>query len=175
MKVLVLNADYTCHDIWSWKKAMTKLFQKNNISIVEKSDFNIRDGKGNVYNVPSVIVLNQYVTNTNKTAPFSRINVYTRDKLRCMYCGYKFPNHKLTIDHVIPKSLFKKMKIHIKCNSYENVVTCCGPCNRKKGDRTPEQADMPLLEKPKNVTRSQAFANKIRLLDYKTEWMTYLK
>ena len=31
---------------------------------------------------------------------------------------------------------------------WENVVTACGPCNRRKGNRTPEEAGMPLLQRP---------------------------
>jgi 5-methylcytosine-specific restriction endonuclease McrA len=30
----------------------------------------------------------------------------------------------------------------------ENVATACGPCNLRKGSRTPEQARMPLLAVP---------------------------
>ena len=31
---------------------------------------------------------------------------------------------------------------------WENVATACGPCNRRKGARAPEQARMPLLAVP---------------------------
>lgn len=175
MKVLVLNADYTCHDIWSWKKTFTKMFQSNRIDIVEKSDYNVRDSKGNVYNIPSVVVIRKYISDNNKPAPLSRMNIYTRDNLECQYCGARLPINKLTLDHVIPKSTWRKENRKGRCNSYENLVTCCSPCNRKKGDRTPKQADMPLLTFPKNVTKAQAFRNKIRNMNsYRKEWETYL-
>jgi hypothetical protein len=29
-------------------------------------------------------------------------------------------------------------------NTWENLVTCCGSCNLKKGDKTPEEICMPL-------------------------------
>ena len=32
---------------------------------------------------------------------------------------------------------------------WENVITACGPCNRRKGNRTPEDAKMPLLHQPR--------------------------
>jgi 5-methylcytosine-specific restriction endonuclease McrA len=32
--------------------------------------------------------------------------------------------------------------------SWENVVTACGPCNRRKGNRTPDEANMKLLSTP---------------------------
>jgi len=27
-------------------------------------------------------------------------------------------------------------------SGWENIVTCCAPCNRRKGDRLPRQANM---------------------------------
>jgi 5-methylcytosine-specific restriction endonuclease McrA len=27
-------------------------------------------------------------------------------------------------------------------STWDNIVTCCAPCNRRKGDRLPKQADM---------------------------------
>ena len=51
----------------------------------------------------------------------------------------------MTLDHVIPKS--KGVD-----NSWENLVCCCSDCNSKKGDRTPEEAGMSLLNIPKKPT-----------------------
>jgi 5-methylcytosine-specific restriction endonuclease McrA len=31
---------------------------------------------------------------------------------------------------------------------WENVVAACAPCNRRKGDRSPEEANMALLSRP---------------------------
>ena len=46
------------------------------------------------------------------------------------------------MDHVIPKH---KGGI----DSWENLVCACVHCNNKKGNRTPEQAKMPLLKQPR--------------------------
>ena len=54
------------------------------------------------------------------------------------YCGQK---KNLTIDHIIPKSRGGQ-------NTWENLVTCCSPCNRLKSNRTPEEAKMVLRVKP---------------------------
>lgn len=54
---------------------------------------------------------------------------------RCAYCGSK-PD-KLEMDHVIPLSRGGK---HTKIN----IVPACFDCNRRKGGRTPEQAEMEL-------------------------------
>ena len=79
---------------------------------------------------------------------FSRTSVYTdreilyaRDRFLCAYCGEEFKGYKLTIDHVHPQSRGGK-------NIWTNCVTACKTCNHKKGDKTPEEARMPLLYVP---------------------------
>ncbi len=74
-----------------------------------------------------------------KVPPVNRREVLRRDHHKCQYCG----NHKhLTLDHVIPRS---KGGSH----TWDNVVIACNSCNSRKGDRTPQQAGMPLLTKPR--------------------------
>jgi hypothetical protein len=67
--------------------------------------------------------------------------VRDRDKDRCRYCGtlVRWNDRRspigATYDHVDPEG----------GNTIDNVVVCCRGCNSTKGDRTPEQAGMPLL------------------------------
>jgi len=49
--------------------------------------------------------------------------------------------HHLTLDHVIPKSKGGP-------KSWDNLTTCCVPCNQKKGDKTPQEASMKLSREP---------------------------
>ncbi len=67
--------------------------------------------------------------------------LFQRDNNTCLYCGQAFPNSQLTRDHIIPTSQGGK-------DNWENVVSACRHCNQKKGGRTPEQANMPLLAVP---------------------------
>lgn len=46
------------------------------------------------------------------------------------------------MDHVLPRS-------QGGTTVWENVVTACRECNHKKGGRTPEQAGMVLMIKPR--------------------------
>ena len=62
----------------------------------------------------------------------TRRAVFARDDWTCQYCGAR---SNLTVDHVIPRSKGGP-------SSWENIVASCAPCNRRKGDRTPAQADM---------------------------------
>ncbi len=61
-----------------------------------------------------------------------------RDGHACVYCGSK---KNLTIDHIIPKSKGGD-------NTWKNLVTCCSPCNLKKGDKSLEEIGMKLIKKP---------------------------
>ena len=75
--------------------------------------------------------------------------LYGRDRDLCAYCGHQYPRYKLTIDHVKPKSRFKEFGLTKgQMNVWTNCVTACKPCNHRKADRTPEEANMPLLYVP---------------------------
>jgi len=67
--------------------------------------------------------------------------LFRRDDHRCMYCGGKFSRSQLTRDHVLPTS-------RGGTDRWENVVAACHRCNWKKDNRTPEEANMPLLAVP---------------------------
>ncbi len=67
--------------------------------------------------------------------------LFRRDQHMCLYCGYDMHRGNLTRDHVIPVSRGGK-------DAWSNVVTACRSCNNRKGSRTPEEVDMPLLAVP---------------------------
>ena len=96
---------------------------------------------------PSVIVLRRYIDTRRRFLKASRKNIYWRDKYRCQYCGKKHETKRLSLDHVVPKSRGGRW-------SWENLVTACIGCNQRKGNRTPMEAGMPLLNKPRVLPRS---------------------
>ncbi len=67
--------------------------------------------------------------------------LFARDQSLCLYCGREFQRSSLTRDHVQPVSKGGR-------DIWENVVTACFHCNSRKGNRTPQQASMPLLAVP---------------------------
>ncbi len=91
------------------------------------------------YPWPSVIRLNDYIKLPFQKIILTRRNILKRDGHKCAYCGRG--DLPLTIDHVIPKSKGGD-------ESWENLVAACLPCNNKKGDRTPEEANMKIRIKP---------------------------
>ena len=56
---------------------------------------------------------------------------------------------ELTFDHVVPVA-------HGGRKDWENIVTCCISCNRRKGGRTPEQAGMKLIRHPRRPDKLPA-------------------
>ena len=67
--------------------------------------------------------------------------LFARDRGLCLYCGQQCSRGSLTRDHVQPVSKGGR-------DEWENVVSACLHCNLRKSNRTPQQADMPLLAVP---------------------------
>lgn len=91
--------------------------------------------------VPEVIMLSQYDRLPSAAVSFSRRNVYKRDHWTCQYCGSQPGGEELTIDHVLPRSQGGQ-------STWDNCVLACVACNKRKADRTPEQAGMKLRKPP---------------------------
>ncbi len=95
-----------------------------------------------VLRVPRILVLQTYDKLPRTRVRFSRQNIYLRDNFTCQYCAKRFVRQKLNLDHVVPRSQGGR-------TTWENVVCSCVRCNLTKGGRTPQQANMKLLKKPK--------------------------
>lgn len=91
--------------------------------------------------VPRIVRLTRFGRMPLQAVRFNRKNLFARDDHQCQYCGKKEPAHKLSLDHVVPRS-------HGGPTTWENVVCCCLRCNSRKGGRTPKQARMKLLSRP---------------------------
>ncbi|MEX1011938.1 MAG: HNH endonuclease [Balneolaceae bacterium] len=90
------------------------------------------------YTYPSVIRLRRYIRIPYNRIVLSRRNIMRRDSHQCQYCGI---GSNLTLDHVMPRSRGGR-------DSWENLVTACTGCNVRKGNRTPDEASMPLRRPP---------------------------
>jgi 5-methylcytosine-specific restriction endonuclease McrA len=75
------------------------------------------------------------------TPALTNAALFARDGHLCLYCGRDFHRPQLTRDHVLPVSKGGR-------DIWENVVAACFHCNSRKGNRTPQQAGMPLLAVP---------------------------
>jgi 5-methylcytosine-specific restriction endonuclease McrA len=91
--------------------------------------------------VPEVIALSGYDRLPRGAVTFSRRNIFKRDHSTCQYCGRQPGSEELTIDHVVPRA-------QGGVSSWENCVLACVACNKRKADKTPEQARMRLRRNP---------------------------
>ncbi len=140
MAVLVLNATYEPLNIVSVRRAILLLL-KEKAELVEAAEAHLRAEQLSLP-VPLVIRLLAYVSVPHRlTLPVSRRTVLARDHYTCQYCGGQPGKSQLTVDHVVPRS-------RGGTTTWDNVVVACGPCNRKKGNRTPEEASMTLRSRP---------------------------
>ena len=140
-KVLLLNNNCEPLNITSWRRAFILLI-KGKAEYIERLD-QIEDYiQVGEYYIPKTIKLTYEKAIPELELPFSRENIFIRDGFTCQYCGEEFHYDELTLDHVLPKSRGGE-------TSWENIVACCKNCNQKKSDRMPEEANMPLLNEPK--------------------------
>lgn len=129
--VLLLNADAQPLSLMplstiSWQNAIKAYFQDKVKIIKNYEDYQIRSQNLTIH-MPSIVMLTRF-HRLPKRAKFSRRNLYVRDDFKCQYCGNKFSQDKLTIDHVIPRSKGGKI-------NWSNCVSACTPCNSRKGSK----------------------------------------
>lgn len=179
--VLVLNRNYFPVHITTLRRAFCMLYQGIAKAVDEEHkafDFaswaelsvaahDERIGiVGRVIRVPRVIVLSVYDRMPRRGIRFSRINILLRDRHTCQYCGIRFQRSRLNIDHVTPRSRGGE-------TTWENVVTSCHECNRRKGGKTPQEAGMRLIHRPFKPT-SVPFLDLSRRTNLYDEWRPFI-
>jgi 5-methylcytosine-specific restriction endonuclease McrA len=161
-QVLVLNRLWQAVNVCSARRALTLLFE-GHAQVV----FDAPDGSFQTYSfgewkdfsqqvphpecirtvsfrirVPRVILLLMFDRLPKKEVKFTRHNIFERDKDTCQYCGRTCDRHDLNLDHVIPRDRGGP-------TSWENIVCSCVECNTRKANRTPHEAGIRLIRKPK--------------------------
>jgi 5-methylcytosine-specific restriction endonuclease McrA len=166
-QTLLLNATYEPLKVVHWQKAIT-LWCQGKVEIVSVYDREIRAVTFNM-KLPSVIRLLRRIRVRRRLdyVPFSRANIYARDDHRCQYCGGVFPSGELTFDHVVPVAQGGR-------KDWENIVSCCISCNRRKGGRTPAQARMHLIAPPKRPTKAPAIRITFGVRNAPESWRDYI-
>ena len=166
-QTLLLNATYEPLKVVHWQKAITLLCQ-GKVEIVSTYDREVRSVSV-TFRLPSVIRLLRYIRIKRRIdyVPFSRANIYARDRHHCQYCGHLFPTSDLTFDHVTPVAQGGR-------KDWENIVTCCVTCNRRKGGRTPKEAGMHLQSHPRRPDSAPAVRFTIGLRNAPEGWRDYL-
>ncbi len=161
--VLVLNQSYEPLTICRAKRAVVLVYQG-------KAEM-LENGLGFIHTVsdsfelPSVIRLAYMVRRPYRQKKLTRYEIFNRDKYTCQYCGKETKN--LTLDHVIPRYRDGQ-------HTWENVVSACVPCNRRKAGRNPKEAGMKLLRKPDYPRDNLLFSIPYHYRQSRYEWQKYL-
>jgi 5-methylcytosine-specific restriction endonuclease McrA len=136
--VLVLNATYEPINVCTVRRAAVLLI-KQRAELVEGAGALLHSERMSMTR-PAVIRLVSYVNVPRDThrRKITRRAVFARDGWACQYCGSR---SNLTVDHVIPRSKGGG-------STWDNIVASCAPCNRRKGDHLPHQANMHPRKQP---------------------------
>jgi 5-methylcytosine-specific restriction endonuclease McrA len=163
---LLLSQAYEPLQVVTWQRAITLLWS-GKVEVLEEHEEEIRSISFSM-KIPSVVKMLMPVRMRRKApVKFTRLNIFTRDGFKCQYCAEQFDSEDLTFDHVKPVA-------QGGTKTWENIVTACVPCNSKKEGRTPEQAKMKLLKKPKQPTWAQVVTVTIGLKRTPETWRDYL-
>ena len=164
-QTLVLSQGFEPVKIVPWRRAITLLFL-GKVEVIEEYDRNIKTTSLAI-KIPAVVRLLGAFRRHKKPVKFSRINIYGRDKFTCQYCGVKKKIGELTYDHILPRSRGGK-------TTWLNIATCCQDCNRRKADRTPEQAGMRLLKTPVQPTATPVLVVAVSRESVPDAWRDYM-
>ncbi len=164
-QVLLLNISYEPLKVINWQKAITMLCL-GKVEVIEEYTRQVHSVSFTL-KLPSVVRLLKMVKRNKSPVKFSRQNIYARDRYKCQYCGGRFPTEEMTYDHVVPRARGGKTE-------WENIVTCCMECNRKKGGRTPREASMRLIRKPARPRWVPAVRITIGFREVPQSWRDYL-
>ncbi len=161
---LLLTPWMTPHSILSWQEAVTMLFT-GKIRVLETYEGETICSPSTTIDMPAVAMLIHPLAHMKKNVKFSRQNVYMRDSFTCQYCGTKAAASALNYDHVVPRASGGK-------TDWLNIVTCCYPCNNRKGSRSLKESGMTLLKAP-SQPRSLPLSPPLSFKNVPEVWMQY--
>jgi len=91
--------------------------------------------------IPTAIICPKFSKMPRKTFRPIKRHIYNRYEGKCAYTGEFLSYKEATLDHIMPKSRGGG-------NDWNNLVLSKPDVNRKKADRTPDEAGLKLLYKP---------------------------
>ena len=161
--VLVLNQSYEPLTVCRARRAVVLVYQG-------KAEM-LEDGLGYIHSIaqtlplPSVIRLARMIKRPRRVRKMTRYEIFNRDRYTCQYCGEQ--SRHLTLDHVVPRYRGGQ-------HTWENVVSACVACNRRKAGRTPKEAHMKLIRQPSPPVGTPFFIVPHHFLSKRNEWCKYL-
>lgn len=140
MDALVLSSAYAPLRFESAAEAAT-LVHKGRCEVVHSGDQVVRSAEQCLPVPLTIRFLSKSSAFFTRKVKFSRNNIWLRDRGKCQYCPRRVSRKSMELEHVVPRAQGGR-------TSWSNIVASCSPCNKKKANRTPEQAGMPLHKAP---------------------------
>ncbi|HVB33326.1 MAG TPA: HNH endonuclease [Patescibacteria group bacterium] len=165
LPVLVLNATYEPVHVTRVRRALVLMLK--GVAQAEEITASEIHSTLRTLQAPSVIRLLSYRHIPQQTRALSRKNILLRDRYTCQFCGRRFTAAELTLDHVQPRSRGGR-------STWENLVASCYKCNNHKGDRTPEEAGLRLIRKPRPFTLHTSRQLMRLMANREEKWRKYL-
>jgi 5-methylcytosine-specific restriction endonuclease McrA len=161
--VLTLNVNFEPLHVCNTKRALALIISGKAEIVLNGRGF-IRSSSA-VFEAPSVIKLGFMVKRPRPRIALSKREILRRDNYTCQYCGQK--TRFLTIDHIVPR---RQQGNH----TWYNLVAACPPCNRRKGGKRPEEANMQLVRQPfePRPTAHYRFGRHLREHE---DWIQFIK
>lgn len=134
---------YDCKGLIAWRIGQVEFDLHGGI--------NVKSGKQSILTMNTIVAIKAKKSSKWKRSdrvPLTNKTLFRRDWHICAYCATELAPGKLTRDHIKPIS--KK-----GLNVWTNVVTACSHCNKRKEDRTPEEAGMKLIYLPYVPNRNE--------------------
>lgn len=163
LAVLVLNNSYEPLNICRVRRAVV-LINRGKAEMLENGAGFIHSAE-QTFPVPSVIRMAYMVKRPRPERKLTRLEIFNRDRHTCQYCGLE--TRQLTLDHVIPR--FRGGE-----HTWENVVSACVSCNRRKAGRTPQEAGMRLSCPPSPPHNTNLCYIPYQHLNARLDWQKYL-
>ena len=170
-RALLLNADFSPLHFVSDRLAIT-LFYKGIAEVVPNMDGVPSEwdetfcSPSTKIRVPATLRLITRVNKRWKPPRFRKRVLFNRDNWKCQFCGEPLSPTSATIDHVMPSSRGGP-------TSWVNCVAACKGCNKRKANKTPEEAGMKLMSRP-GMPSALHFWDAMRSSAWHEDWNCYL-
>lgn len=161
--VLVLNQSYEPLNVCRARRALVLVYN-GRAELLENGVGFIHTAQRS-YPLPSVIRMLYMIKRPHPQPKLTRLEIFNRDHYICQYCGRE--TRQQTLDHVIPRHLGGE-------HCWENLVSACVGCNRRKAGRTTEQANMKPLRPPVKPRVSYYYTIPFQYRKSQVQWHKYL-
>ena len=162
---LLLTAGYEPLKIINWRRAVIMVLLEK-VDVIEEYARYVHSPTMSIC-LPAVVKLKRMVRRTPQRVKFSRQNIFYRDNYTCQYCHNAYPPHKLTYDHIVPRSQGGK-------TTWTNIVTACIRCNLRKGSKPLHDVNFRLLKNPEEPKWLPAFTPQFNVDAAPEPWRDYI-